>query len=68
MQRKLNLLLIALVFVGVLTVGLFANDLLKKNYINGINERLIASSSLVMIYLEENSDESKIESYINRVS
>lgn len=68
MQRKLNLLLIALVFVGVLTVGLFANDLLKKNYIDGIDERLIASSSLVLLYLEDHSDENEIESYINRVS
>lgn len=68
MQRKLNLLLISLVFVGVLTVGLFANDLLKKNYIDGIDERLIASSSLVVLYLEDHSEENDIESYINRVS
>ncbi len=68
MQRKLNLLLIALVFVGVLTVGLFSNDLLKKNYLAGINERLISSASLISIYLEEHEDEEEIENYINRVS
>lgn len=68
MQRKLNLLLIALVFVGVLTVGLFANELLRKNYIDGINERLIASSSLVVLYLEDNNNEDEIETYIKRVS
>lgn len=68
MQRKLNLLLIALVFVGVLTVGLFSNDLLKKNYLAGINERLISSASLISLYLEDHEDEEEIENYINRVS
>lgn len=67
MQKKLNLLLIALVFVGVLTVGLFANDLLRKNYLDGIEDKLLSSANLILLYLGEHDDPEEISSYISEV-
>jgi len=74
MQRKIFFIFITLVLIGVLTTGIFALSLLRVNYINNVEDRLISNSKLIREFLY-NTNNLKVEkldniahTYSNRIN
>ncbi len=52
MRRKINLLLIALMFIGILATGLLAHALLQRDFIDNVENRLLSNAYLLRGFLQ----------------
>jgi len=65
MRRKINILVISLMIIGILATGLLAHALLQRDFINGVENRLLSNAYLIRGFLVAEND-SDLQS-INRV-
>ncbi|WP_425447001.1 two-component system histidine kinase PnpS [Dethiothermospora halolimnae] len=70
MQKKIFLAFIILVLIGVFTTGFLALNLVKANYLNDIEDKLITNSLLIEEFLREenNFKRDNIDSLANKYS
>ncbi len=69
MRRKINILVISLMFIGILATGLLAHALLQRDFLNSVENRLLSNAYLIRGFLlDEEHDIEDMDQVISRES
>jgi len=69
MQRKIYLMFIVLLLIGVLTTGFLSLNLVRSVYISNVEERLVTNLELIQNTINHNNDNTmQLDAFANEIS